>query len=851
MAANNEVGLGGTRSGAQRYGNRFDSPYLQETSELFESTRGGRASSPTTLSAADVIKRRTLSSTIDELPKLSEQLGAFFKSADSALRSSPQDIDHILRCYSTLPTLLQSLVAVVEGLPTPSPARDPAIGEAFLGVAQAQWATLDKNDPKSWFSSVAGAYKPTEEQMDPYTEPMWLTPLKTFVDFQVDATKLPSREYYLDQSAIIAPRLAEANKAIEETKERYDSIRRGNEASIAKGRPAPFAAQEQMAKSKYDQAIQQKAELLSHVSDLFPPQLTEALCRFTIVATPKEQVLRDLIKTAASMETVLVAALIARKKAPEQAIFLACPRLKASGELSSVAFQIPQDQLSRLGKDDQRLTDLIKTITNYRDVLSQCMTLLQEMPEHARKYLSAPLSTVSAKWVDALTRLLASDSPELRSSVAEMIGRPVVTDQSRGTWGYVLESPENYPLVSSLISGYLGSNAGPERQSYRAGLESAPSIARGALGLLNTIQGHLDAKRFGRLAKLLNEQVVTLAANGDTATRLVLLASLDYLVSNNSIRIALRHQLPNLEDAKKIGEALSEKHENLSEKVSQIVGRIVRGLSQSLEDYYMEGNGGELREAIENYRYFLANRDCLQGAPANETIRSAIIVYGPPGVGKSFFVNCLKNELNVEQFSLSPSAKDEGEDRLDYTKKIIEKVKKYGKPCILLIDEAEATAVDRRIPTITSEDRAITNYLLMETDELRRNYPHIFIVFATNYIKQVDPAIRRPGRADLPYEMKPPGEAGRAALIRGALLQHGIDLELDDDQVAELVQLSEGFTPGRIKLAILENHRVTIPRKRLLDPDVEFSYEIVKNAFLAEQQRLARDNALGVAGDLV
>jgi SpoVK/Ycf46/Vps4 family AAA+-type ATPase len=94
-----------------------------------------------------------------------------------------------------------------------------------------------------------------------------------------------------------------------------------------------------------------------------------------------------------------------------------------------------------------------------------------------------------------------------------------------------------------------------------------------------------------------------------------------------------------------------------------------------------------LWDCLDDYRYIIEHPEVLTAVKGNEVIKSGILLAGLPGVGKTFLYECLKTELGVDGFELSPKNKDPGTSMLDSARKILKQAKDCKKPCILFIDE--------------------------------------------------------------------------------------------------------------------------------------------------------------------
>jgi len=125
-----------------------------------------------------------------------------------------------------------------------------------------------------------------------------------------------------------------------------------------------------------------------------------------------------------------------------------------------------------------------------------------------------------------------------------------------------------------------------------------------------------------------------------------------------------------------------------------------------------------------------------------------ILLYGPPGTGKTWFARALAKEIGLPMITIDPSTflrgiVGETEARIKQVTQIIESLA----PVIVFIDEFDQLALSRQAVTITDSgvSRRMTNMLLAWLgDENRKS----FVVGATNFVSDIDPAFLRPGRMD-------------------------------------------------------------------------------------------------------
>jgi len=129
-------------------------------------------------------------------------------------------------------------------------------------------------------------------------------------------------------------------------------------------------------------------------------------------------------------------------------------------------------------------------------------------------------------------------------------------------------------------------------------------------------------------------------------------------------------------------------------------------------------------------------------------VPKGILLYGPPGTGKTWLAKALSKEVGLPMVIIDPSTflrgiVGETEARVKQVTQIIESLA----PIIVFIDEFDQLTLSRQavMSTDSGVSRRMTNMLLSWLgDENRKS----FIVGATNFVQDVDPAFLRPGRLD-------------------------------------------------------------------------------------------------------
>lgn len=149
-----------------------------------------------------------------------------------------------------------------------------------------------------------------------------------------------------------------------------------------------------------------------------------------------------------------------------------------------------------------------------------------------------------------------------------------------------------------------------------------------------------------------------------------------------------------------------------------------------------------------------------------KTAGGGILLYGPPGCGKTFISMATAGECDAHFFNISIT------DILDMyigsseknLNEIFETARKKA-PSIIFIDEIDAIGGSRQ-ESRTNALKMLTNQLLIELDKTRKQNDSILVIGATNMPWSVDNALRRPGRFDRVMLIPPPDYEARVELLR-------------------------------------------------------------------------------------
>ena len=173
-----------------------------------------------------------------------------------------------------------------------------------------------------------------------------------------------------------------------------------------------------------------------------------------------------------------------------------------------------------------------------------------------------------------------------------------------------------------------------------------------------------------------------------------------------------------------------------------------------------------------------------------KSLRGGLLLYGPPGCGKTYLAKAVAGELGAAFIHVSlADILDMYIGQSERNVKELFEVARTSAPCVLFLDELDAIGQKRSL-TRNSGARTTVNQLLTELDGVGSDNEGVFVLAATNHPWDVDPALRRPGRLDRTLLVLPPDRDAREAILRTHLRRRpveGIDAR-------KLARATEGFS---------------------------------------------------------
>jgi len=173
---------------------------------------------------------------------------------------------------------------------------------------------------------------------------------------------------------------------------------------------------------------------------------------------------------------------------------------------------------------------------------------------------------------------------------------------------------------------------------------------------------------------------------------------------------------------------------------------------------------------------------------------AGVMLYGPPGCGKTLLAKAIANESGANFISIKgPELLDKYVGESERSVRLVFERARASSPCVVFFDELDSLCPKRGSDSSGGGvSERVVNQLLTEMDglESRRS---VFVIAATNRPELIDPAMMRPGRLDKLLYVPLPTPDDRVSILKALSSSISLSPEVDLQQIGTSPQ-AEGYS---------------------------------------------------------
>lgn len=205
------------------------------------------------------------------------------------------------------------------------------------------------------------------------------------------------------------------------------------------------------------------------------------------------------------------------------------------------------------------------------------------------------------------------------------------------------------------------------------------------------------------------------------------------------------------------------------------------------------------------------------------SLPNGILLYGPPGCGKTFITRKVAEEIGYTFKEIKPSdlASIYIHGTQEKIKNLFEEAKTQA-PCIIFLDELEGLVPIRSSQGINHSYQSEVNEFLVQLNDCSKH--KILVIGATNLPNMIDPAIRRPGRLDKKIFIAPPDLEARAEALKLYLKGR----PQNEIEILQLAEQTECYTFAELEFIVDEAAREALTNRKPISTEILLK-NILKN----------------------